>query len=161
MKKWVHISEAVKILGISERTVRRRVDDGELKKKKKERRVYIEVEVEGTEKEKKQQKKEKDFTERAIDMLEKTIENQSKQLENQNKQISEIKELVQNEQVITRELLNRLPLLQAPSEEQKEKKETKNKVRKLSKWWLLVLPFALLVTLGVVYYLFYIGILGV
>ena len=152
MKKWVHISEAVKILGVSERTIRRRIDEGELKKKKKDRRVYIEVEVEETEKEKKQQEKEKDFTERAIDMLEKTLDNQSKQ-------IQELKELVQNEQVINRELLNRLPQLQAPSEEQDKDNKASNKRKRLSKWWLLVLPFVLLVIALGILFLYYRGLI--
>lgn len=159
MKKWVHISEATKILGVSERTIRRRVDDGELKKKKKDRRVFIEVEVEDTEKAKEKKKKEKDFTERAIDMLEKTIENQSKQLENQNKQISEIKELVQNEQVITRELLERLPQLQAPSDIPDEKFPGKQEVKKLSKWWLIVLTLVIVTATGILLYLYYNGVL--
>jgi len=151
MKKWVHISEATKILGVSERTIRRRVDDSELKKKKKDRRVFIEVEVEDTEKDK-EKKKEKDFTERAIDMLEKTLDNQSKQ-------IQELKELVQNEQVINRELLERLPQLQAPSDIPDEKFQSKQEVKKLSKWWLIVLTLVIVTTTGILLYLYYNGVL--
>jgi len=151
MKKWVHISEATKILGVSERTIRRRVDDGELKKKKKDRRVFIEVEVEDTERDKEKKKKEKDFTERAIDMLEKTLDNQSKQ-------IQELKELVQNEQVINRELLERLPQLQAPSDIPDEKFQGKQEVKKLSKWWLIVLTLVIVVALLGVAFLYYEGV---
>jgi len=151
MKKWVHISEAVKILGISERTIRRRIKEGELKKKKKDRRVYIEVEMEGTEKEEKEMKKERDVVERTLEMLEKTLDNQSKQ-------IQELKELVQNEQVLNRELLNRIPQLEAPGVEEKEN-GVKKKDKKLSKWWLLVLPFVIATaTLGLLF-LYYNGVL--
>jgi hypothetical protein len=118
--------------------------------------VYIEVEVQPDENTDQEQEDKKDIiTERILDQLEKTIENQSKQLENQSKQISEIKELVQNEQVLNRELLNRMPMLKAPDEEIQEVE--KKKV--VSLIWTFVLTVVILICLGVAYYLWYKGII--
>jgi len=158
MKKWVKIKEATDILGISERTIRRRVKDGKLKKKKQNNSVYIEVEVKEKKGKKGKPKKEPEtqITKELLGMLRSQIDNQAKTLDNQNKQISEIRDLVQNEQVITRELLGRMPLLKAPEEEIQQ--DSKSKSKWTTVWTFVLFVLALLSVLGI-YYLYYIGVL--
>jgi len=80
MDTFVTIKEAAAIHGISDRTVRRRIETGELKAKREGRRVYVQVDTEAAEVDTEQQ-------EELVDEL-------RGQLAEKDKQISELHQLL-------------------------------------------------------------------
>lgn len=108
--------EVADLLGISERTVTRKVKLGELITKKKGTRVYFPKEQFDNVK-----PEEKDTYSMVFETLQKQLEEKDKQIERLQDQLKEQGELVRNEQIISKGLSDRLVLL--PENVEKQEKE--------------------------------------
>lgn len=133
-KKYIAIGEASTLAGVSSKTIRRKIKQKDLKYRKVEGRYLIELQSlytlypdikqpQNTKNDGKNPSKngETEKSEEYATIPRSTLKLLQDQLKEKDKQITDLKELLKNQQVLHRDLQNRMPLLEAPTE-QKEKK---------------------------------------
>lgn len=131
-KGYIAIEEASTLAGVSSKTIRRKIKQKDLKYRKLEGRYLIElqslytlypdIKQPKTEKKNPPKNGETDNSEGYVTIPRSTLKLLQDQLKEKDKQITDLKELLKNQQVLHRDLQNRMPLLEAPTEEKKERR---------------------------------------
>ena len=128
--KWISVSEAVTILGLSDKTIRRRIKSGIMTSKKvgKSYMVYIpDEEVEEEEVKQEEKKTEKTQTKTDNDLVGAIV----KQLEEKDKQIKDLNERMRETNILLLEFRRLLPPpKEAEEEEMFEVREVKKEEKK-------------------------------
>ena len=129
--KWISVSEAVSILGLSDKTIRRRIKSGVMTSKKvgKSYMVYIpDEEVEEEEDKQEEKKTEKTQTKTDNDLVGAIV----KQLEEKDKQIKDLNERMRETNILLLEFRRLLPPPKEAEEEGEifEVKEVKKEEKK-------------------------------